>query len=556
MRNQALILIWFLLGIAAAAGPQSTRHNAQAGIIQGPVSQSKAEAAFEAAQKQGAPELREFLINFPKGADLHIHLSGAVYAETFIRDAGEDGLCVDPAALRFTQPPCTVPLIPASQLSGNISASGQTLYDKLVDSFSLRSFVPSPAWSGHDQFFATFDYFSGLKGVHTGEWVDEVANRAAGQNNQYVELMETPAFSNAKQIADQADWNPALQAADPQAFAQFRQQLLSRGLTGEVQTDRDEVTQAEAARKKIEQCGTPHAAPACQVEVRYLYQVLRGAPPAQVFAQLVLAFETVHASLAAKDDTWVGINMVMPEDGYISMRDYTLHMKIVGYLHSVYPDVPISLHAGELAFGLVPPEGLTFHIRQAVELASAQRIGHGVDLMYEDKPHDLLKELAEKHVMIEINLSSNQGILGVSGKDHPFPAYLAAKVPLALSTDDEGVSRIDLTNEYTRAALDYNLTYASLVKMARTGMEHSFLPGPSLWSFADHYESPVKVCEQDTLGGASPSAGCKAFLDSSEKATAQWEFERRLTEFQSKYIARAKKQEANDKDSPPASSSH
>jgi adenosine deaminase len=49
--------------------------------------------------------LRAFLDQFPKGADLHIHLSGAVYAETFIRNAGEDGLCVDPAALSFAKPP-------------------------------------------------------------------------------------------------------------------------------------------------------------------------------------------------------------------------------------------------------------------------------------------------------------------------------------------------------------------------------------------------------------------------------------------------------------------
>ena len=51
---------------------------------------------------------------FPKGADLHVHLSGAVYAETFIRDAGEDGLCVDPAALSFAKPPCVPPLVPAA----------------------------------------------------------------------------------------------------------------------------------------------------------------------------------------------------------------------------------------------------------------------------------------------------------------------------------------------------------------------------------------------------------------------------------------------------------
>lgn len=534
MRHQALIVACFVFGVAAAAGAQPSGQNATAIPIS--VSPSKADAAYQSAQKQGALALRTFLMDFPKGADLHLHLSGAVYAETLIRDAAEDGACVNPEALKFAQPPCSGNLIPASDLSGNIDRQDQLLYDKLIDVLSVRSFVATSGWSEHDQFFSVFDRLGGLND-HTGEWVDKVAARAADQNNQYLELMVTPPFSHAAQIAHQVGWSASLAQADAQAFAQFRQQLLAQGLTTEIQAARDQATQAEAERKKTEQCGTPQAAPACQVETRYLYQVLRDNAPEVVFAQLLLGFETVHASLAAKDDTWVGINMVRPEDDFVSMRDYTLHMKIVGYLHSVYPDVPISLHAGELAFGLVPPEGLTFHIRQAVELAGAVRIGHGVDLMYEDKPRDLLNELAQKHVMIEINLSSNEAILGVSGAAHPFPAYLAAKVPVALSTDDEGVSRIDLTNEYTRAALDYNLTYANLVKMARTGMEHSFLPGTSLWPYQDHFAAPVKVCEQDALGSPSPSAACKAFLDSSEKATAQWEFERRLSAFESKFSA-------------------
>src|SRR5262245_53446774 len=41
------------------------------------------------------PALRDFLKRMPKGADLHSHLSGAVYAETRIRDAIADGLCVN-----------------------------------------------------------------------------------------------------------------------------------------------------------------------------------------------------------------------------------------------------------------------------------------------------------------------------------------------------------------------------------------------------------------------------------------------------------------------------
>jgi adenosine deaminase len=231
----------------------------------------------------------------------------------------------------------------------------------------------------------------------------------------------------------------------------------------------------------------------------------------------------------------VGINLVRPEDDFVSMRDYTLHMKMVGYLHSVYPGVHISLHAGELAPGLVPPEGLRFHIRQAIELGDAERIGHGVDVMNEDRPRDLLTELASRHIMVEINLSSNEGILGVDGDAHPFPVYRAVHVPVALSTDDEGVSRIDLTHEYVRAAIDYGLTYRDLKQLVRTGMEHDFLPGASLWAKPDDFSATVGACKGETPGGDSPSANCKDFMHGSQKASAQWELERRFREFEAKF---------------------
>jgi len=237
----------------------------------------------------------------------------------------------------------------------------------------------------------------------------------------------------------------------------------------------------------------------------------------------------------AHDHTWVGINFVMPEDGYVSMRDYTLQMNMLDYLHSIYPRVPISLHAGELAPGLVPPEGLRFHIRQAVELGHAQRIGHGVDVMYEDDAPGLLNELAQKHVMIEINLSSNEGILGIEGEKHPFLNYRLAHVPMALSTDDEGVSRIDITDEYVRAAIDYHLTYADLKTLARTGLEHNFLPGASLWARPDVFDAATDACKGETPGEQNPSAGCESFLDGSEKAAAQWELERRFRDFEAKW---------------------
>jgi adenosine deaminase len=357
--------------------------------------------------------------------------------------------------------------------------------------------------------------------------VDEVASRAAAQNQQYTELMETPVHTHAAKIAGEIGWN-----AD---FAQMRQALLDHGLRDEVEPDREHVRTTESDRKKLEHCGTADATPACNVQVRYIYQVLRGFAPERVFAQTLLGFETVQASMEAKDDTWVGINFVMPEDGYVSMRDYSLQMKMVDYLHSVYPKVHITLHAGELAPGLVPPEGLRFHIRQAVELGHAERIGHGVDVMYEADSQGLLKEMAHKHVMVEVNLSSNEGILGVAGAAHPFPLYLAAHVPVALSTDDEGVSRIDLTHEYVRAAADYHLEYRALKQLARTGIEHSFLPGDSLWAVPDEFTAAAPACRTDILGAEKQSEKCKSFLSGSQKAASEWELERRFREFEAKF---------------------
>jgi adenosine deaminase len=489
--------------------------------------------AFLSTASRGPAALRGFLEDFPKGADLHVHLSGAVYAETFVKDAAEDGLCVDKVALKFAKPPCAgKQMIAAKDLSGNMTPENQDLYDRLLDSFSMRSFVATPGFSGHDEFFGTFGRFSGLSWNHVGEWVDEVASRAAAQNEQYLELMETPPFGHAAQVAHGIGWIPDM--------AKMRQALLDKGVLDEVEADREHVRTAEARRKQLEHCGagqvpTGQATAACKVETRYIYQVLRGFPPEQVFAQTLLGFETVKACMDAHEPGFVGINFVMPEDGYISMRDYELQMKMVEYLHSLYPQVHISLHAGELALGMVPPEGLRFHIREAVEMAHAERIGHGVDVMYEDHAGQLLKEMADRHVMVEINLSSNEGILGVEGDAHPFPLYMSAHVPVALSTDDEGVSRIDLTHEYTRAALDYHLTYPDMKQLARTGMEHNFLPGTSLWVRKDKYDEVTAACKGEELGGAKPSDGCRRFLDGSEKAAAQWEQERRFREFESRF---------------------
>ncbi len=513
-----------LAALPVCSGPEAQTQRVAAPVGHESVRSGSAPSKDEARASSGLESVQNnplklyaFLYHMPKGGDLHNHLSGAVYAESWIRDAEEGGLCVDAATDTLVKP--LSGSCPAGDVPATHASSDQTLYDALIDAFSMRSFVPTPGVSGHDHFFSTFGKFAAVDSENTGESLDEVATRAAAQNEQYLELMDTPPFTHAAALAHQIGWNDDLGA--------MRNALLAAGLRDEIAVDRAHYDQAEALRNQREHCGQADGAAACRVQIRFLYQILRGFPKEQVFAQTLLGFE-----VASVDSRVVGINYVMPEDGYTSMADYALHMRIVGFLHALYPKVHISLHAGELAPGLVAYEGLCCHIRQAVEVAHAERIGHGVDVMYEDRPYELLGEMAKNHVMVEINLTSNVVILGVSGKEHPFPIYRAYGVPVALSTDDEGVSRINLTHEYVRAVETYDLHYSDLKQMVRDSMEHAFLPGDSLWDEPEGFGHPVSACANDTLGAEKLSARCEDFLRNNEKAEEQWELERRFRTFE------------------------
>ena len=92
----------------------------------------------------------------------------------------------------------------------------------------------------------------------------------------------------------------------------MRDALLSAGMKDVASETSKRLAADDARAKEILKCGTPDAAPGCDVTVRYLYQVLRGLPHEIVFAQILLGFE-----LASSDPRFVGLNLVMPEDWYV-----------------------------------------------------------------------------------------------------------------------------------------------------------------------------------------------------------------------------------------------
>ena len=480
--------------------------------------QSEAQVAdwFE-KHRDRLPVLRAFVQRMPKGADIHSHLSGAVYAEHYLEWAAEDGYCVDPKAVAIVEPSaCSQDsnYFPAAQLFSHIDT-----YDALIDHWSTRNLAFSGR-SGHDQFFQAFGSFSPISDAASrqDDMVAEVANRAASQHISYLELLLTTQGSKVRQLGREVGWS--------QDFAQVRRQLLDRGLMDLVAQGSQQMADLERQTAATLGCGTASAQAGCEVTIRYLQQTTRTRSPQEVFAQFVYAFE-----LAKADPRVVGLNLVAPEDNPVALRDYTLQMEMLKFLHSQSPEVKVSLHAGELTLGIVPPDDLRFHIHQAVEVAQAQRIGHGVDILYENDPFELMAGMRRQGVLVEICLTSNEVILNVQGEEHPFRQYWAAGVPIALASDDEGISRIDLSHEFLLAALRYDLGYRDLKKLARNSLEYSFLKGQSLWQ-SPGYGAIASVCAKDTPGSASVSKDCTALLQGSDRARSQWQLESELAEFE------------------------
>jgi len=464
--------------------------------------------------------LLAFLQQMPKGGDLHVHLVGAIYAESMIDWASENALCVDRTTSKLIHAACDSCEPYNPKPSVRCAYQDHILYGQLVDAWSMRNWHPAEE-SGHDRFFETFDKFGPALEKHTGEAFAEVAARAAEDHLQYVELMLTADGAKAAILGTTLGWDDD--------FSRFRDKLLAGGMSDIVASVRAQIDADEARKKEVLHCGTAQADPGCAVTIHYLYQVLRGLPREQVFAQILLGFELTKA-----DPRFVGFNLVMPEDWYVPMHDFDLHMRIIETLHKFYPAAHISLHADELAVGLVPPEGIRFHIRESIERAGAERIGHGVAVMNENNPTGLLEEMAKKHVLVEICLTSNDVILGVTGDRHPLPIYMKYGVPVALATDDEGVSRGDMTHEYLRAVETYHLSYAELKRMARASLEHSFIPGRGLWNDSISLGN-VAPCEPSLRHPIAPSSVCKDLLDHNERARVQWQLERAFADFEKSF---------------------
>ncbi|WP_326698915.1 adenosine deaminase [Streptomyces sp. NBC_01754] len=517
-RGRRLLLTSALAAAAALvsslpAGPPARAAAAAAPVPSRPTTAAEARTAAWLDAHQGRTGAAgRFFKELPKGGDLHNHLSGAVKTEYLIKLAADDGLCID-ATMTAVAPPCGPGKRPAAD-----ALTDAAFRQRIVRAWSMQDFPQGE--SGHDHFFATFGKF-GEATAHRGKMLADVAGTAAAQNQSYLETMVSPTSAGAKKLADEVGWHPD--------FATMHSKLLAGGRLDQLIADaKQEADDSDTEFRETAHCATATPSPACRITVRWISQVSRNSAPERVFTQIAVGLR-----LAERDQRFVAVNLVQPEDGEVSLRDYRLQMRMLDYLHGVYPRAHITLHAGELVPGLVKPEDLTFHINDAVRTGKAERIGHGVDLVHEDDWRRLARDMARRQVAVEVPLTSNAQILQVEGVEHPFPVYRSYGVPVVLSTDDPGVSRGDIGQEYQRAAHTYDLGYPDLKDLARASLEYSFLPGRSLWR-TDPVRKGFRLVEECRV---PQSDRCGRLLSKSPKAQLEWRQERAFQAFEARYAS-------------------
>jgi adenosine deaminase len=474
--------------------------------------------------------LTQFLKTMPKGADLHNHLSGAVTTERLIEWAIADNLCVDPKT--WTAGSCKLKPLPIAK-----AATDKALYQTLLSQWSMDKFQ-GPLLAAHQHFFDAFGKFSAvLSDERTDDAIADVLATAGKHHQMYVELMQGFGASQVSSLGEK--YLPASDAWTEANLLEKRKQIIADPLFRSTLTkNAANLKIALEGARKLLSCDKPAPDLGCEVEVRFLVSANRTKDRGAVFAQWVYGYELAQATPLV-----VGVELVSPEEAPNSLRYYDDEMYALNVLQrfnqadASRTTVHIALHAGELIPEVLPatPAGqahLKYHIRQAIEVANAERIGHGTNVLEDEKPLELLQLMREKNVLAEICLTSNFVLLGKSGSSHPVNTYLEHNVPAALATDDEGILRNNITDEFVRAVTVQHLEYPALKKMVRSSLEHSFLPGASLWKIADQFDQVADACAGEVLGSAKPAEACAHWLNTHKRAAMQWKLESKFNTFE------------------------
>lgn len=450
MKKLALIITMSLINTCESTPTQTD-------LLSSPVS-----LYFESIKDQ-PDKLRAFFWQMPKGGDIHHHALGSVKAEDYLDKALEQNLSIHPRSFQLYRNG----LINQSQDTSQIVSIRELLSkspdqrEAIIDHWSMRN-IDQYTVSHRDRFFSVFEKFEPAMIGNEAHFLSKICESAAQEHIQYIETMVgiPSIMSKAAALTQDKAWDPGISVKDH--LKEWFDYLESKNIdqwadyNAEVMDHWMETTHKHGVHLKFQVVG------------------LRIVPDqAVIFSHLLLAFKTAMIS-----DHVVGVNFVAPEDNSVALENYSTHMAMFRFLKAKYPNVNLTLHAGELnpETGLINQEHTKFHIRQAVEIAGAQRIGHGFDVEYEDQSEDLLTHMRISNIAVEINLETNSVILSSDSASHPLKTYLEAGVPVCLSTDDAAILRSNFTNQFLMLVEYYpEVSYSEIKEIVLNSIRYSFM---------------------------------------------------------------------------------
>jgi adenosine deaminase len=533
------LVISLLVGCRAGAPAQSSSLTAATASAVQCSLPNTAVADYTRVINSAPADLVQVMKAFPKGGDIHNHLSGTIMPEDYIAMGTLDNDCYGPASddpaqlairVQSASGTCTSPDRPLSLIGSP---------DKLVRSLSMYQFTYPNIQAGHDQFFATFGRFGAVSGSDgdKGKMLAKVLLQADADSVSYVETMmsfQSTAVTNlANQLRQQF---PDSAFSDFSKYAAMYAFLLDHDLKSKVLDAGNDLTNYVNQMMATLRCETSPKRPGCAVTYRFLSEVNRNAAInqrpdlAKMFTQTALSF-----LLTSSDPRVVGVNLVSGEDQPISMQSFAVQMKFFTYFHATFPTAKFALHGGELTpcFVGAGNPALFDHLTGSVN-AGAKRLGHAISFAYLDEGQkaEVANLLRDRNILVEVPFTSNAQILGVAGEEHPFTQYFRKYgVPTSFATDDEGVSHSNYTSEWIYAFRKYRLQYAEAVNLARSSLQYSFLSGSPLWLNVPRAQLAAPCAGQTPGTPVAPGSACYTFLQGSAKASVQWDLEERLVRF-------------------------
>jgi hypothetical protein len=431
--------------------------------------------------------LRSFLWKMPKGGDIHHHALGAVPAEDYLETALEKSLWINPCSYRlyFDETDALSKSDEQALPVTDLLKTKPEIREAIIDHWSVRNHI-THGRNGHHWFFATFEKFESAMVGNEPYFLSRLCKAAAEENIQYLETMvAVPGImQRVAGLTSDKEWNPGISVKDH--LEGWFEYLNARQINQWAEYNAEVLDHWMSTTEN-------HG-----VTLRFQTIGLRIIPEMEVvFAHLLLAFKT-----ALLTDNLVGVNFVAPEDHVVSLAAYETHMAMFRFLKAKYPEVNLSLHAGELAHGKgdATAKDMTSHIDLAITVAGTQRIGHGTDLHSEIRKDEILTLMQRHEIAVEINLESNAVILETDHSNHPLKTYIEAGVPVCIASDDPAILRSDLTHQYEMLVEYYpEISYPQLKKIVTNSVRYSFLNLKDRTAELQRLNTAFKKFERDCL---------------------------------------------------------